>query len=395
MKFLVYGRKSTDSEDRQVLSLDSQERELVALGQALGFEIVGILRESQSAKAEGRPIFNSLLAQIEAGKADGVLCWKLDRLARNMADAGRVMDMLQRGIIKQIRTHDAIHLPTDNILMLAVQLGMANQYIRDLSENVKRGNRTKLEQGGWPNKAPFGYKNDAATKQLELDPPRSVLVARTFELYATGQHPMSKVCKMLNTQGFRTESGTVLNKSLIERILKNPFYMGVMYSNGKYYNGNHEPIISKALYEQAQDVLKDSTRPKKRKMLFPLRGVLQCAGCTCMYTASLKKGHEYYYCTNGKGVCEAHSKYLRSEPATELVADALAKVHIPQDLIEIMHDAKREIYADSYSYTEAIQKRLQNQLETLERQELKAFDDSSSGLLRQELYERKIPENNT
>lgn len=316
MKYILYCRKSTDTEDKQVLSLDSQETELLELARTLGLEVVKVLRESKSAKAEGRPVFDALLQELQSGKADGVLCWKLDRLARNMADAGRVMDMLQRGVIKQIRTHDAVHLPTDNVLMLAVQLGMANQYIRDLSENVKRGNRTKLEQGGWPNRAPFGYKNDKATKLLVLDPPQSNLVSRAFALYATGQYTLGQVRKILNQEGYRTESGTELNKSLIERIIKNPFYMGVMLSHGKYYPGNHEPIVSKELYDAAQAVLNGTTRPKSQTLLFPLRGILLCASCTCMYTASLKKGHQYYYCTNGKGSCGAHAKYLRSEPAT-------------------------------------------------------------------------------
>ena len=362
MRYILYCRKSTDTEDKQVMSLDSQENEMRAFAEQYGLTISHILIESQSAKAEGRPVFASLLSMIQAGEADGIICWKLDRLARNMADAGRVIDLLQRGVIKQIRTHDAVHLPTDNVLMLAVQLGMANQYIRDLSENVKRGNKTKLEQGGWPNKAPFGYRNDLATKQLVLDPPRSTAVARVFELYTTGRYAMNDIKRTLYVEGFRSESGTPIVKSTIERIIKNPFYMGVMLSNEKYYNGNHEPIISKSEYEQAQQVLAGTTRPKTQTLLFPLRGIIQCAFCGCQYTASLKKGHEYYYCTNGKGICEAHSRYLRSEPATELVSEALSKVRIGEEMIEIMHDAKREMCADSYSYTEAIQKRLQSQL---------------------------------
>ena len=125
-------------------------------------------------------------------------------------------------------------------------------------------------------------------------------------------------------------------------------------------------------------------------LLFPLRGVLKCAYCTCQYTASLKKGHEYYYCTNGKRNCEAHTRYLRSEPATKLVSKALAKVRIDEELIEIMYDAKREMSASTHSYAEAVRARLQGQLGTLEAQELKAFEDSSSGILRQELYEHMM-----
>lgn len=390
MKYLLYCRKSTDSEDRQMLSLDSQEKELLDLAEYQGLKVSKVLRESQSAKAEGRPVFDALLRELQSGKADAILCWKLDRLARNMADAGRVIDMLQRGVIKEIKTHDATHLPTDNVLMLAVQLGMANQYIRDLSENVKRGNRTKLEQGGWPNKAPFGYRNDPITKGLVIHDNERALIIRAFDLFATGHYALNEVRRMLNTEGFRTASGTELNKSLIERIIKNPFYMGVMLSHGKYYVGTHEPIVSKALYDQAQAVLNGTTRPKSQTLSFPLRGILRCATCTCQYTASLKKGHTYYYCTNGKGSCGAHARYLRSEPATNLVADALEKVRIDRNLIEIMADAKRELYADAYSYTETIQKRLQGQIDTLEKQEIKLFEDSSTGIISKDFYIRQM-----
>lgn len=390
MKYILYCRKSTDTEDKQVMSLESQERELLELAAREGLEVVRVLRESKSAKAEGRPIFASLLASIQAGEAEGILCWKVDRLARNMADGGRVIDLLQRGAIKQVRTHEAIHLPTDNVLMLAVQMGMANQYVRDLSENVKRGNRAKLERGEWPNHAPFGYKNERVNKTLVVDKKTAKIVRRIFDLYATGQYSMKQVADQLYVEGFRTSSNTKVPKSRIESVIKNPFYFGLMLRDGKYYAGKHEPLITKELFDKAQAVLESVSRPKRQKLLFPFRGLLLCGSCTCMYTASLKKGHQYYYCTNGKGICEAHTKYLRSTPAEELIAEALGRVRFDEEIIEIMYQANREKYADKWSYTDAVRKRLENQLQVLERQELSAFEDSSSGLLRRELYERKM-----
>src|SRR5690606_14909561 len=125
---LIYCRKSTDTEDKQVLSLESQENELKRLAEAHGLNVVGILHESMSAKAEGRPIFQQLLQLIASGKADAILCWKLDRLARNFIDGGRIIDLLQKAAIKEIRTYEGTHLPSDNVLMLAVNFGMANQY---------------------------------------------------------------------------------------------------------------------------------------------------------------------------------------------------------------------------------------------------------------------------
>ncbi len=392
MRYILYCRKSTDTEDKQVLSLESQEKELLDLAAAQGLNVLSVLRESKSAKAEGRPVFASALSMIQAKEADAILCWKLDRLARNMADAGRIIDLLQRGVIKQIRTHDAVHHPADNVLMLAVQLGMANQYIRDLSENVKRGNRAKLERGEWPNHAPFGYTNDKNTKTLLVDPVRKSIVLRIFELYSIGSYSMAQVANQIHAEGFRTGTGTKIGKSRIEMTLKNPFYFGMMLRDGKYYPGKHRPIISRELFDKAQEVLAETSRPRDRKHSFAYRGLIVCADCSCIYTTSLKKGHQYYHCTNGKGTCEAHRTYLRSEPATELVAESLGNIRFDDEIIGIMYEASREKYADKYIYTEAIQKRLEGQLEALERQELAAFEDSSSGLLRRELYERKMIE---
>jgi hypothetical protein len=194
----------------------------------------------------------------------------------------------------------------------------------------------------------------------------------------------------LHAEGFRTSNGTKILKSRVEKVIKNPFYFGVMVRHEKYYLGKHKPLITKTIYDQAQEVLSGTRRPQERGLFFPLRGLLVCAECTCMYTASLKKGHEYYYCTNGKGSCLAHSRYLRSEPATELIADALGAVQFDEEIIAIMYEAAREKYSDSYSYTESIRTRLQGQLEALEKQEVAAFEDSSLGILRRDLYERKM-----
>ena len=193
MKYLIYCRKSTDTEDKQVLSLKSQENELKRLAEANKLNVVGILRESMSTKSVGRPVFNRMLKMIASGKADAIICWKLDRLARNMVDGGQVMDLLQKSVIQEIRTYESVHVPSDNVLMLAVHFGMANQYIRDLSVNVKRGNRAKLDRGEWPNHAPFGYLNDKATKRIVIDPDRGRYVPQ-FPNYTQREIMASMLC---------------------------------------------------------------------------------------------------------------------------------------------------------------------------------------------------------
>ena len=207
MKYILYCRKSTDSEDKQVLSLDSQEKELLDIAGKSNLNVIKTFKESRTAKEAGRPIFNEVIQMITAGKADAILCWKLDRLARNFLDGGLIMDMLQKGVIKEIRTYEATHLPNESAFIMAMQFGMANQFSRDLSVNVKRGNRAKLEKGGWPNHAPFGYLNDKATASITIDHSRSKYVLRMFELYAAGIHGFTEIANILYDEGLRNTCG--------------------------------------------------------------------------------------------------------------------------------------------------------------------------------------------
>jgi len=169
MKYILYARKSIDTEDKQVLSLESQVNELKNLAEAQGLEISQVMTESMSAKAPGRPVFNLMITKILSGEADAILCWKIDRLTRNPVDGGQIQWLLQKGNIQNITTFERTYLSHDNVLIMSIEQAMATQYIRDLSVNVKRGNRAKLDRGEWPGRVPMGYLNDKATKTVKTD----------------------------------------------------------------------------------------------------------------------------------------------------------------------------------------------------------------------------------
>ena len=166
INYFLYCRKSTDTEDMQVLSIAAQLSELRSFAKHEGLHIKETFIEKQSAKIPGRPIFTDMLSRIEKGEAQGIICWKLDRLARNPIDGGQISWMLQRDTIQHIQTHDKSYLPTDNVLMMSVEFGMANQYILDLSQNTSRGLREKARQGIYPGQAPLGYMNDKRTTRV-------------------------------------------------------------------------------------------------------------------------------------------------------------------------------------------------------------------------------------
>ena len=389
MKYVIYCRKSTDSEDRQILSLDAQERELLEIAKKHDLNVVEIFRESRSAKSAGRPVFNEVLHLIEKGKVGAILCWKLDRLARNFVDGGKVIDLLQRGTIKEIRTHEAIHLPSDNVLMLAVQLGMANQYIRDLSENVKRGNREKLARGEWPNHAPLGYLNDKATRTIVVDKKKAKYVQRAFSLYLQSK-TLREVADTMYTEGFRTRNGRKVFIGSIQRMLLNPFYMGIMKRDGKYYNGNHEPLISKVTFEKAQELSGNRSRPRPARLFFPLRGFLKCEVCGCALTASLKKGHQYYYCTNKKGPCDEHKHYMREIYLEEQFAKVLDGIKFSERKVELMYQSAKEELENQSDYYKKTLETLQKELQSLKSKESRLLDAFVDEQIPKEVYDERV-----
>ena len=390
MKYLIYCRKSTDTEDKQVLSLESQESELLRLAQTHNLEVVEILKESKSAKSEGRPIFNKVLQMVKKNKVDGIICWKLDRLARNFIDGGKIIDLLQKGVIKEIRTYEGTHLPNDNVLMLAVNFGMANQYVRDLSTNVKRGNRAKLERGEWPNHAPFGYLNDKATKTIKIDKKLSPYVLRAYELYITGGYTLKQIAQVLYKEGLRTKTGNRVGTNQVHRFFLNRFYCGLMERDGKVYRGNYKAIISQELFNKAQEVLHKRSHPHPKKYFYSAQGFLKCNSCGCLLTVDTQKGYKYYYCTNGKGICQQHKKYMRSEYIDKLLSKMFLELRFDEELIEISAEAYKARNQDKIDYSQSSIDTLQNELKSLLDKESALVDGLSSNLIRKEMYELKI-----
>ncbi len=313
-RYIIYCRKSTESEDRQVLSIESQINELKRIAERLNLRVVEVLSESRSAKSPGRPVFNEMIKRISQGKADGIICWKLDRLARNPIDGGQVSWMLQEGVIKHIQTFDRSYHPEDNVLLMSVELGMANQYILDLSKNVRRGIRAKLEKGWRPNLAPLGYLNDRSkakgAREIVRDPDRFSLVKRMWKLMLTGRYTPPRIRDIaVNEWGFRTRQGKLLSRSMIYRILTNPFYYGQFEypeGSGNWYEGNHEPMVAPQEYDRVQVLLGRKSNPRPKKHTFAFRGLIRCGECGATVTAEKKN---QLICTNCRHKFSTNNRY--------------------------------------------------------------------------------------
>ena len=394
MEYIIYCRKSSEAEDRQVLSIDSQLSELQTLAKRENLKVKKVFKESMSAKAPGRPVFNEMMNYIKENKGEeiGLLVWKLDRLSRNSVDGGVLIWMIDTREIAEIKTYEKVFKNTsDDKFIMNLDFGMSKKFVDDLSVNVKRGNRAKLEKGGWPNRAPLGYLNNKSKNTIVIDKKLSGYVIRMFELCASGKYNFQEISNILFEEGLRTKSGKKVFKSTIQRILNKPFYYGVMERDGKFYKGNHKPLITKELFDKAQLAIQQRNRPKRQTLFFPYRGFINCS-CGCMYTATIKKGHNYYYCTNGKGQCEAHKKYLPSPIAGDLLAQVLEEIKFDEEFIDISYEAYKEKYLSEMYYKETAKENIEKELSNVRNKKEKLLDAYLSSLIDQSLYESKLKE---
>ncbi len=300
--YFIYCRKSSEAEDRQVLSIESQTRELEQTAARLGFSIVEILTESKSAKEPGRPVFNAMMKRLYRGEAAGIICWKLDRLARNPVDGGSIIWAIKQHGIKVMTPAQSYAREDDNLILMYIEFGMAQKYVDDLSKNVKRGNRTKAENGWVPGKVPPGYVNhtDKLTAQniVVKDSDSFALVRQMWDLMLTGIHLPTQILERANNEwGLRTRQsrrlgGRPLARSAIYKMFTNPFYYGWFEhprGSGQWYQGRHEPMITKAEYDQVQVLLgrKGNPRPQSHYE-FTYTGLIRCGECQRAVTAEEK-----------------------------------------------------------------------------------------------------------
>src|SRR3989339_533018 len=238
MRYFLYARKSTDEPDRQILSIEAQLSELREYAKKEGLIIAREFIESKTAKEPGREIFNDMIASIEDGKAQGIIAWHPDRLARNSIDGGRVIYLVDTGKIS------ALKFPTfwfdstpQGKFMLSIAFGQSKYYVDNLSENIKRGIRQKLRNGIWPGRAPLGYMNDKNARQIVVDKEKAKYIKRAFEMSSTGEYPLAQLRKIINSLGLVGKKGKMLSVSNYQYMLKNKIYSGLLNFNAKLITG--------------------------------------------------------------------------------------------------------------------------------------------------------------
>jgi DNA invertase Pin-like site-specific DNA recombinase len=312
-KWGKYRRKSSEADDRQVASLDSQDRELVEKAEREGIIVPDQynLSESHSAKRPGRPVFGQLLDLVERGKINALLVWSLNRISRNAVDTGYIIDLMDRGLLLEIRTPGQVFTNTPNDkFQLALYCSIAKQENDSKGVDVVRGLKEKAIGGGRSGPAPLGYINvcdEKGKKSIVPDPERFPIIRKMWTLMLTGNYSVSKIMEVINDDiGLRTpirkngSGNKKITKGLAYYILNRPFYYGEFefpLGSGNHYKGNHVPMITREEFDRVQVLLGRKGRPRPKTRTFTSRGPIHCGECGGSVTAEVK---HHCVCTNCK-----------------------------------------------------------------------------------------------
>ena len=375
-KCFIYCRKSSEDNARQVQSIADQKQamKLLALDHNLVIEQI-FIDEKSAGTCFQREGFNKLIKAISKGKTATILTWKLDRLSRNPEESGILQGMLQRRQIERIITTDKIYLPEDNALLFSLEGAMANQYLRDLSKNVRRGQASKLERGLYPACAPMGYLNVGrrkGEKTIEPDPVIYPKLERLWRLLLTHQYQLADLYRIMKSKyPIYAKTGGHISFSSFHRIFRNPFYCGLFRWSGKIHSGSHRAMVTKSEFDLVQDML--IKKPKTRLMQheFHYRGMFKCAKCGSCITAEKKrkfikskgitKTFEYYRCPHHKKEISCDEKPMSKTAIDIEMKRHLKKVLLPKDVLEqgIEYlNTESEEKLDQSKKIEALQKKI-------------------------------------
>jgi len=361
--YCLYARKSTESDEKQALSIDSQVNEMLAIAKRDNLNVVDIRRESFSSKEVGkRPVFNQMLDDVRIGKFNALLTWAPDRLSRNAGDLGAIVDLLDKDTLVEVRTYGQKFTNSPNEKFLLMILGSQAKLENDQKGvNVKRGLRTRCGMGLWPAPAPTGYLNyNQKDKKCEIypDPQRASMIKRIFEKFVYEDMSGRNIFSWLKEVNFTSVQGKHLSLSNVYKILNTPLYTGEFdypRGSGNWYQGKHEPIIPKELYRLAQEKMQGnrSIRGIKRNN-FAFTKLMVCGLCGSGISAQEKTKHNkngnvyryvYYSCSHGKDrYCK--NSYLEEGEVVKQIAEIIEQLDL--DTVNLGYKVEKEI--ERYSH---------------------------------------------
>jgi len=373
MKAIIYARVSTEEQADEGFSLDAQLRIMKDHCKANGWKVEKEFMDAgASARTSDRPDFQKALEFIKENKIDYFVVQRIDRFARNITDHAMVKLRLQKAGVQLVSVNENISDKADGKLVETIMAAIAQYQSDNIGEEARKGMTEKARQGDWPQMAPLGYKNKTIKenkterKIVVLDSGKAPYMKAMFELYATNNFSLKALSQDMYSRGLKSKNNTPISESQLFNYLSNPFYKGLIVWGGLTAQGNHKPLISPILFEQAQRILRMRAKeaPRKYKYDFILRGILFCNQCGARLTAEYAKSKRfaYYYCLRYRNRPKCNQVYIPTKDLEAKVINFLEKIQMKKSMLNlfeaIMKDAYKEISQNSGDERKIIKRKL-------------------------------------
>jgi len=399
-KCIIYCRVSSKEQEDRGYSLEAQEKLLTEYAQKNALDVVRIFKITESASGKQiRKTFNEMLRYIKQRKINIILCEKIDRLTRNLKDGAVISDWVTTNEDRQVHFVKENFVVCKNTrahenLVWDMKVAIARFYTNNLSEEVKKGQKAKLEAGWIPCGQKFGYRTVGEKGHKIHVPDKKIapFIKQAFELYNSGNYPLNRLVDTLHKDGLRSKNNKKVVRSTIHKMLSDPFYCGIIVWNENEYEGKQEIIITEELFNEVQDKLKrryKAGRIQIHNHIF--KGLINCGACGSLITWETQKSHHYGHCKGFKP-CEEKG-YIRQEKIEEVLIESFEKIKPKSEkVLEWIKKALKEAHKSKRGYSESTRDSLNNNIKLIDNRLDKIYDDKIDEVISIEYYKKRFKE---
>lgn len=383
----AYIRVSTAKQGEHGVSLQEQRAAIERYVLQRDLQIAEWFEEIQTAAKRGRPLFSRMLSLLKQGKAVGVVIHKIDRSARNLKDWADLGELIDRGIDIHFAAESLDLHSRGGRLSADIQAVVAADYIRNLREETRKGFYGRLKQGLYPLGAPIGYIDQGKGKPKTPDPIKAALVRTAFELYASRRYGLDQLVEEMDRRGLRNRNGHTVTRNGMSVLLNNPFYLGVirLYKTGETFAGIHTPIVTKAIFETVQRILRGKTNTKCIVHDFRFRRFLRCGLCGQTLIGELQKGHAYYRChTRG-----CATKTIREEIVEESFSEILRPLRFSDEGLARLESKVNAAFASEQDERLALEESVRLRLDNIRARLGRLTDALIDNVIGREIFEER------
>lgn len=399
---LIYSRVSTEDQAETGRSIGDQIKICRRFSDENGFDVAGIYKdEGKSATNMNRAGLQDLIIKCQEDKnIEAILVQDTDRLARNTTDHLQIKAMLKKVGTRVISVSQPMLDDTtpEGQFMDLVIAGVNAFQSKITGRKVSKCMLEKFRDGWWPAAAPSGYTNintgtvEKPVNVIGVDETKQMLITKAFKTFSKGIYSADEVNSMLFKQGLSTRLGKKLSSSEFNRILKNPFYYGLMKWQGEEKMGNHKPIVTKKVFDRCQEVFVEHNHManRERKHDFLLRGFVHCNICGSRLTAEYhgKDGKFYYHCT-----AKNHSnknQNIDGDLLQQRIEQLFDQIVLPPDFVAKLNQRALEILKAKRQDTNQEKRVISAVIAKLEAKREKIEDKLFENVINNEIYQRRV-----